>query len=90
MDERGHLAAKFNNSKLTRIAHRKPPPKAPADPKGNNAATDQKYALLFYITPFQMGNLSKVGGGELIRTFLNLIFVTFRRSNSMCGPYLFP
>ncbi|PAV62272.1 hypothetical protein WR25_05740 isoform B [Diploscapter pachys] len=29
IDERGHrFAAKFNNSKLTRIAHRKPPPKA--------------------------------------------------------------
>lgn len=63
MDERGHLSAKFNNSKLTRIAHRKPPPKGASDMKCQanvqQAATDQKYALLFYITPFQMGNLSK-------------------------------
>ncbi|ULT93174.1 hypothetical protein L5515_010141 [Caenorhabditis briggsae] len=62
MDERGHLSAKFNNSKLTRIAHRKPPPKGASDMKcaaNMQAATDQKYALLFFITPFQMGNLSK-------------------------------
>ncbi|CAL2038733.1 unnamed protein product [Caenorhabditis brenneri] len=62
MDERGHLSAKFNNSKLTRIAHRKPPPKGASDMKcaaNMQAATDQKYALLFYITPFHMGNLSK-------------------------------
>ncbi|CAN99759.1 Signal transducer and activator of transcription 1 [Caenorhabditis elegans] len=62
MNERGHLAAKFNNSKLTRIAHRKPPPKGASDLKcaaSMQAATDQKYALLFFITPFQMGNLSK-------------------------------
>ncbi|EYB92848.1 hypothetical protein Y032_0189g1188 [Ancylostoma ceylanicum] len=63
MDERGHMAAKFNNSKLTRIAHRKPPPKgAAADMKCSasaQAATDQKYALLFHISPFQLGNLGK-------------------------------
>ncbi|KJH48634.1 STAT protein, DNA binding domain protein [Dictyocaulus viviparus] len=63
MDERGHMAAKFNNSKLTRIAHRKPPPKgATADMKctvNAQAATDQKYALLFHISPFQLGNLGK-------------------------------
>ncbi|VDP26686.1 unnamed protein product, partial [Heligmosomoides polygyrus] len=63
MDERGHMAAKFNNSKLTRIAHRKPPPKgATADMKSvmsAQAATDQKYALLFHISPFQLGTLGK-------------------------------
>ncbi|VDL84042.1 unnamed protein product [Nippostrongylus brasiliensis] len=63
MDERGHMAAKFNNSKLTRIAHRKPPPKgATGDLKCSasaQAATDQKYALLFHISPFQLGTLGK-------------------------------
>ncbi|PIO71219.1 STAT protein, DNA binding domain protein [Teladorsagia circumcincta] len=63
MDERGHMAAKFNNSKLTRIAHRKPPPKGTtADMKctvSAQAATDQKYALLFHISPFQLGTLGK-------------------------------
>uniref|UniRef100_A0A158PBV6 SH2 domain-containing protein n=1 Tax=Angiostrongylus cantonensis TaxID=6313 RepID=A0A158PBV6_ANGCA len=63
MDERGHMTAKFNNSKLTRIAHRKPPPKgAAADMKcavNIQAATDQKYALLFHISPFQLGTLGK-------------------------------
>ncbi|VDK83147.1 unnamed protein product, partial [Cylicostephanus goldi] len=63
MDEKGHMAAKFNNSKLTRIAHRKPPPKgAGGDMKCSlsaQAATDQKYALLFHISPFQLGNLGK-------------------------------
>lgn len=62
MDERGHLAAKFNNSKLTRIAHRKPPPKCNSELKicsNTPAATDQKYALLFNISPFQLGNLGK-------------------------------
>jgi len=92
------MAAKFNNSKLTRIAHRKPPPKgiqeqqaaalsqqlAAAQAAGvvgagagqklvgggggmplmpmmtlPQTATDQKYALLFHITPFQLGNLGK-------------------------------
>ncbi|KAF1756024.1 hypothetical protein GCK72_012477 [Caenorhabditis remanei] len=72
MDERGHLAAKFNNSKLTRIAHRKPPPKGASDMKcaaNMQAATDQKYALLFYITPFQMGNLSKASGVRMEEQF---------------------
>ncbi|PAV84840.1 hypothetical protein WR25_10088 isoform A [Diploscapter pachys] len=65
IDERGHrFAAKFNNSKLTRIAHRKPPPKAggATDIKITallSAATDQKYALLFNITPFQIGLMGK-------------------------------
>ncbi|CAD5219374.1 unnamed protein product [Bursaphelenchus okinawaensis] len=61
-DERGHMSAKFNNSKLTRIAHRKPPPKGiQGDCKSFNVqtATDQKYALLFHISPFQLGNLGK-------------------------------
>ncbi|CAJ0579541.1 unnamed protein product, partial [Mesorhabditis spiculigera] len=61
MDEKGHMAAKFNNSKLTRIAHRKQPPRSAADQRNNPvcAATDQKYALLFHISPFQLGNLGK-------------------------------
>uniref|UniRef100_A0A7E4VN95 Signal transducer and activator of transcription n=1 Tax=Panagrellus redivivus TaxID=6233 RepID=A0A7E4VN95_PANRE len=62
LDEKCHMAAKFNNSKLTRIAHRKPPPKGmQADCKNLpvQTATDQKYALLFHITPFQLGNLGK-------------------------------
>uniref|UniRef100_A0A914Y297 Signal transducer and activator of transcription n=1 Tax=Panagrolaimus superbus TaxID=310955 RepID=A0A914Y297_9BILA len=61
-DEKGHMAAKFNNSKLTRIAHRKPPPKGMQTDCKNQpvqTATDQKYALLFHITPFQLGNLGK-------------------------------
>ncbi|KAI6175617.1 Signal transducer and activator of transcription [Aphelenchoides bicaudatus] len=63
-DEKGHLSAKFNNSKLTRIAHRKPPPKGLQNDSQKSAlmvqtATDQKYALLFHITPFQLGNLGK-------------------------------
>ncbi|KAI1708376.1 STAT protein, DNA binding domain-containing protein [Ditylenchus destructor] len=63
LDEKGHMAAKFNNSKLTRIAHRKPPPKGMQTecktPLMIQTATDQKYALLFHITPFQLGNLGK-------------------------------
>ncbi|CAJ0936864.1 unnamed protein product, partial [Mesorhabditis belari] len=61
MDEKGHMAAKFNNSKLTRIAHRKQPPRSAAEQRNNptSAATDQKYALLFHISPFQLGNLGK-------------------------------
>uniref|UniRef100_A0A1I8A4R3 Signal transducer and activator of transcription n=1 Tax=Steinernema glaseri TaxID=37863 RepID=A0A1I8A4R3_9BILA len=62
LDDKGHMAAKFNNSKLTRIAHRKPPPKGvQGDCKTNvsQTATDQKYALLFHISPFQLGNLGK-------------------------------
>ncbi|CAB3410037.1 unnamed protein product [Caenorhabditis bovis] len=62
MDERGHMSGKFNNSKLTRIAHRKPPPKGSSDAKSAQcmqAATDQKYALLFHIDEFQLGNLGK-------------------------------
>ncbi|VDK71707.1 unnamed protein product [Onchocerca ochengi] len=62
-DDKGHMSAKFNNSKLTRIAHRKPPPKGgQGDCKvliNSQTATDQKYALLFHITPFQLGNLGK-------------------------------
>uniref|UniRef100_A0A0N5A4G7 SH2 domain-containing protein n=1 Tax=Parastrongyloides trichosuri TaxID=131310 RepID=A0A0N5A4G7_PARTI len=59
MDDKGHMSAKFNNSKLTRIAHRKPPPKAfQAESKALvQTATDQKYALLFRISMFQLGNL---------------------------------
>ncbi|CAI4231884.1 unnamed protein product [Auanema sp. JU1783] len=64
MDELNHFSAKFNNSKLTRIAHRKPPPKgASADLKCSanaQAATDQKYALLFSISPFHLGNIGKL------------------------------
>ncbi|KAK0399040.1 hypothetical protein QR680_002880 [Steinernema hermaphroditum] len=62
LDDKGHMAAKFNNSKLTRIAHRKPPPKGvQGDCKTSvsQTATDQKYALLFHISPFQLGNLGK-------------------------------
>uniref|UniRef100_A0A914W282 Signal transducer and activator of transcription n=1 Tax=Plectus sambesii TaxID=2011161 RepID=A0A914W282_9BILA len=60
LDDKGHMAAKFNNSKLTRIAHRKPPPKGVSvDVKNPTTATDQKYALLFHISPFQLGNLGK-------------------------------
>nr|CAD2131347.1 unnamed protein product [Meloidogyne enterolobii] len=60
LDERGHMSAKFNNSKLTRIAHRKPPAKGSLQPSQiSQTATDQKYALLFHITPFQLGNLGK-------------------------------
>ncbi|GMR46243.1 hypothetical protein PMAYCL1PPCAC_16438, partial [Pristionchus mayeri] len=72
MDERGHMVCKFNNSKLTRIAHRKPPPKGSLDMKvmgvaspgpamlmTSQAATDQKYALLYNISSFQLGNLGK-------------------------------
>lgn len=60
LDDKGHMAAKFNNSKLTRIAHRKPPPKGVSvEPKNPTTATDQKYALLFHISPFQLGNLGK-------------------------------
>lgn len=49
---------------MTRIAHRKPPPKGiQVDLKiqtlMSQTATDQKYALLFHITPFQLGNLGK-------------------------------
>ncbi|VDM94910.1 unnamed protein product [Thelazia callipaeda] len=62
-DDKGHMSAKFSNSKLTRIAHRKPPPKGgQGDAKVSvnlQTATDQKYALLFHITPFQLGNLGK-------------------------------
>lgn len=57
----GHMSAKFTNSKLTRIAHRKPPAKS--NDKSPmlivQTATDQKYALLFHITPFHLGNLGK-------------------------------
>jgi hypothetical protein len=59
------MSAKFNNSKLTRIAHRKPPPKGLQNDGSQKSslmvqtATDQKYALLFHITPFQLGNLGK-------------------------------
>uniref|UniRef100_A0A915B8H5 Signal transducer and activator of transcription n=3 Tax=Parascaris univalens TaxID=6257 RepID=A0A915B8H5_PARUN len=63
MDDKGHMSAKFNNSKLTRIAHRKPPPKGTQGEckaiSNQQAATDQKYALLFHISPFQLGNLGK-------------------------------
>uniref|UniRef100_A0A914GW51 Signal transducer and activator of transcription n=1 Tax=Globodera rostochiensis TaxID=31243 RepID=A0A914GW51_GLORO len=60
LDERGHMAAKFNNSKLSRIAHRKPPAKGSLQASQcAQTATDQKYALLFHITPFQLGNLGK-------------------------------
>uniref|UniRef100_A0A158R3S0 Signal transducer and activator of transcription n=1 Tax=Syphacia muris TaxID=451379 RepID=A0A158R3S0_9BILA len=64
MDEKHHMTAKFTNSKLTRIAHRKPPAKVvQTELKGsmNNiqTATDQRYALLFHISPFQLGNLGK-------------------------------
>lgn len=60
LDERGHMSAKFNNSKLTRIAHRKPPAKGSLQTSQiSQTATDQKYALLFHITPFQLGNLGK-------------------------------
>ncbi|KAL7073899.1 hypothetical protein ACQ4LE_006523 [Meloidogyne hapla] len=60
LDERGHMSAKFNNSKLTRIAHRKPPAKGSLSTSQiAQTATDQKYALLFHITPFQLGNLGK-------------------------------
>jgi signal transducer and activator of transcription 5B len=62
MDEKAHMSAKFNNSKLTRIAHRKPPPKGMQNDCKTpmpQTATDQKYALLFHITPFQLGNLGK-------------------------------
>ncbi|KAM3725935.1 Signal transducer and activator of transcription [Dirofilaria immitis] len=62
-DDKGHMSAKFSNSKLTRIAHRKPPPKGgQGDCKvqvNSQTAIDQKYALLFHITPFQLGNLGK-------------------------------
>ncbi|VDK77771.1 unnamed protein product [Litomosoides sigmodontis] len=68
-DDKGHMSAKFSNSvspvfvKLTRIAHRKPPPKGgQGDCKvllNSQTATDQKYALLFHISPFQLGNLGK-------------------------------
>ncbi|KAL3982794.1 Signal transducer and activator of transcription 1 [Acanthocheilonema viteae] len=63
-DDKAHMSAKFSNSKLTRIAHRKPPPKGggQGDCKvlvNSQTATDQKYALLFHITPFQLGNLGK-------------------------------
>ncbi|VDN29503.1 unnamed protein product [Gongylonema pulchrum] len=63
-DDKGHMSAKFSNSKLTRIAHRKPPPKGgqATDCKllvNAQTATDQKYALLFHITPFQVGSLGK-------------------------------
>ncbi|CEF71220.1 SH2 domain and p53-like transcription factor, DNA-binding domain and EF-hand domain pair and STAT transcription factor, DNA-binding, subdomain and STAT transcription factor, all-alpha domain and STAT transcription factor, DNA-binding domain and STAT transcription factor, coiled coil domain-containing protein [Strongyloides ratti] len=59
LDDKGHMSARFNNSKLTRIAHRKPPPKAfQAESKiAVQTATDQKYALLFHISMFQLGNL---------------------------------
>uniref|UniRef100_A0AC35U535 SH2 domain-containing protein n=1 Tax=Rhabditophanes sp. KR3021 TaxID=114890 RepID=A0AC35U535_9BILA len=59
LDDKGHMSAKFNNSKLTRIAHRKPPPKAfQQDVKTVvQTATDQKYALIFHITMFQLINL---------------------------------
>uniref|UniRef100_A0A0N5CAF2 Signal transducer and activator of transcription n=1 Tax=Strongyloides papillosus TaxID=174720 RepID=A0A0N5CAF2_STREA len=59
LDDKGHMSARFNNSKLTRIAHRKPPPKAfQAETKTiPQTATDQKYALLFHISMFQLGNL---------------------------------
>ena len=54
----GHITAKFINSKLTKIAPRKPPPKTgPFGDPQNQTATEQKYALLFHITPFQLGNL---------------------------------
>ncbi|KAL3076275.1 hypothetical protein niasHS_013546 [Heterodera schachtii] len=60
LDERGHMASKFNNSKLSRIAHRKPPAKGSLQSNQSaQTATDQKYALLFHITPFQLGNLGK-------------------------------
>ncbi|VIO87448.1 Uncharacterized protein BM_BM6729 [Brugia malayi] len=62
-DDKGHMSAKFSNSKLTRIAHRKPPPKGgQGDCKvivNSQTAIDQKYALIFHITPFQLGNLGK-------------------------------
>ncbi|KAI6206957.1 hypothetical protein M3Y94_00974400 [Aphelenchoides besseyi] len=61
-EDKRRMCAKFNNSKLTRIAHRKPPPKGiQSDFKSLmvQTATDQKYALLFHITPFQLGNLGK-------------------------------
>uniref|UniRef100_A0A0R3RLI8 SH2 domain-containing protein n=1 Tax=Elaeophora elaphi TaxID=1147741 RepID=A0A0R3RLI8_9BILA len=62
-DDKGHMSAKFSNSKLTRIAHRKPPPKGGQNDckvlVNSQTATDQKYALLFHITPFQLGNLGK-------------------------------
>uniref|UniRef100_A0A0K0E9H8 Signal transducer and activator of transcription n=1 Tax=Strongyloides stercoralis TaxID=6248 RepID=A0A0K0E9H8_STRER len=59
LDDKGHMSARFNNSKLTKIAHRKPPPKAfQTDSKMSvQTASDQKYALLFHISIFQLGNL---------------------------------
>ena len=46
---------------MTRIAPRKPASKGNTNDKqtATAAATDQKYALLFHITPFQLGNLGK-------------------------------
>lgn len=50
----------FFLQKLSRIAHRKPPAKGSLQASQSiQTATDQKYALLFHITPFQLGNLGK-------------------------------
>lgn len=94
LDDKGHLCATFKNSKLTRIAPRKPPSKTsasasvkspgdlmnPASVAASTSgsqtpgsiiggetsksqqtpmATDQKYALLFHIEPFQLANVGK-------------------------------
>uniref|UniRef100_A0A1I8BRX8 Signal transducer and activator of transcription n=1 Tax=Meloidogyne hapla TaxID=6305 RepID=A0A1I8BRX8_MELHA len=53
LDERGHMSAKFNNSKLTRIAHRKPPAKGSLSTSQiAQTATDQNQVLRHKFTLF--------------------------------------
>ncbi|CAJ0937556.1 unnamed protein product, partial [Mesorhabditis belari] len=63
MNDKGHICAKFDNSKLMKVMARgKQQGRSSNDQKSSTATTitDQKYALLFQISSFQFESLGKM------------------------------